>query len=327
MGDPEGGRVGGTQSFVGTVVSLWRRPWLTALEVGWRWVYGVPALTLAGREVRRVLLAATDGTLDWGRLGLDRALLNDPVGALSADPLGAVEKVAKAVELVLPGLERVGVWAVPLLATGWVVASSVGRTMVLLRADGRLHRRVGTMMGLQAIRMGVLAAVCGTWLEAVRWSSHVAVTGPIAGGGEPNLVGYCALVIVATLGIFTAWGFASWVFAAAPLLAMSEGLGVGGSLRAALRLGPVRAKLVEVNLVLGIVKIALIVLAMVFSATPLPFESVTTPEFLAWWWAGVTVLYLVWSDFFHVARLMGYLELWRVYEEQGVSTTRGIKAE
>jgi hypothetical protein len=62
------------------------------------------------------------------------------------------------------------------------------------------------------------------------------------------------------------------------------------------------------------VKIALLVLGMVFSATPLPFESVTTPAFLAWWWAGVTLIYLLWSDFFHVARLLGYLALWRAYQ-------------
>ncbi len=74
--------------------------------------------------------------------------------------------------------------------------------------------------------------------------------------------------------------------------------------------GAVEGKLVEINLVMGIVKIALIVLAMVFSATPLPFESVTTPEFLMWWWAGVTVLYLLASDFFHVARQVAYLQLW-----------------
>jgi hypothetical protein len=92
---------------------------------------------------------------------------------------------------------------------------------------------------------------------------------------------------------------------------------VAASLRAARRLGPLKGKLVEINLVMGIVKIALIVLAMVFSATPLPFESVTTPEFLAWWWVGVTVFYLVASDFFHVARLVGYLELWRAYEPEG----------
>ena len=97
---------------------------------------------------------------------------------------------------------------------------------------------------------------------------------------------------------------------------MLRDLGVAQSLRAALTLGPLRGKLVEINLVLGIVKIALVVLAMVFSATPLPFESVTSTAFLVWWWAGITVLYLLWSDFFHVARLLGYLGLWQAYQAE-----------
>ena len=83
---------------------------------------------------------------------------------------------------------------------------------------------------------------------------------------------------------------------------------------AAFRLGPLKSKLVEINLVMGIVKIALMVLALVFSATPLPFESAATPEFLWCWWIGVAVLYFIASDFFHVARLVGYLRLWRAYE-------------
>jgi hypothetical protein len=49
---------------------------------------------------------------------------------------------------------------------------------------------------------------------------------------------------------------------------------------------------------------------MVFSATPLPFSSVESTEFLAWWWFGVFLLYLIASDFFHVARIVGYLDLW-----------------
>ena len=136
----------------------------------------------------------------------------------------------------------------------------------------------------------------------------------MAAGNEPNLVGYFALVIVGSLGLFTLWAVVSWALSVAPLLAMLRGLGVGGSLAAAFRLGPLKSKLVEINLVMGIVKIALIVLAMVFSATPLPFESVATPQFLAWWWVGVTVLYLLGSDFFHVARQVAYLQLWRAYE-------------
>ena len=73
-------------------------------------------------------------------------------------------------------------------------------------------------------------------------------------------------------------------------------------------------KLIEINLVMGVVKVALVVLFMVFSATPLPFESVTTPAFLLWWTAGIGVLYFVASDFFHVARQVAYLELWQAYK-------------
>ncbi len=300
-----------TQSFVGTLSACRRRPWLTGLEVLWRWVFGIPALWIVGTKLKESLLAATDGTLDPAKLGLDKALLNDPVGALTADPMGAAGKLTAAVGLVLPGVLQVGVWLAPLLLVVWVIVSSLGRTAVLRRADPALHARPLTMMVLQAFRIAVLAALFVVWFRLMAWSSHVAVSGPIAVGAEPNLVGFCALVIVLSLGMFIAWSTVSWWFGMAPLLAMLNGTGVVASLRNAGRLRGLRGELVEINLVMGIVKIALIVLAMVFSATPLPFQTVTTPEFLAWWWAGVAVLYLIGSDFFHVARLVAYLTLWR----------------
>jgi hypothetical protein len=142
------------------------------------------------------------------------------------------------------------------------------------------------------------------------------VTGPLARNQEPNLVGYFAIVIVGTLAVFVAWLALSWLLSIAPLLAALRGTGVAASLRGALRLGPLRGKLVEINLVMGIVKIALIVLAMVFSACPLPFESVETQTFLVWWCAGVTLLYLVASDYFHIVRLEAYLALWHVYDRE-----------
>jgi len=101
-------------------------------------------------------------------------------------------------------------------------------------------------------------------------------------------------------------------------LAMQRDLGAGASLTAAFHLGLVRSKLVEINLVMGIVKIALIVLAMVASACPLPFESVTTPEFMAWWYAGVAILYLIVSDFFHVVRLVSYMKLWKASDGDSI---------
>jgi hypothetical protein len=196
-----------------------------------------------------------------------------------------------------------------------VVVSAVGRTVVLRRVDGRLHRQVGTLIVLQAVRVVALLGSFAVWFWCMERVAEWTVTGPVAAGDEPDLVGYFALVIVVTLGLFTLWAVVSWAVSVAPLLAMLKGLGVAGSLAAAFRLGALKSKLVEINLVMGIVKIALIVLAMVFSATPLPFESVTTPQFLAWWWIGVTVLYLLGSDFFHVARQVAYLQLWRAYED------------
>jgi len=70
---------------------------------------------------------------------------------------------------------------------------------------------------------------------------------------------------------------------------------------------------------MGIVKLALLVLAMVFSATPLPFESVMQGAPLYFWWGLVTLLYLIASDFFQVARLMAFVQFWRLWSEAKVN--------
>jgi hypothetical protein len=297
------GTVRGTQSFVHTLSECWQRPSLTALEVLWRWAYGVPTLLVLRYEAIRIL---QETPIDFAAL---RSMT-------VVDPMGSATTLAKALEVLLPVVLRVALWLVPAMVVAWVVTSAVGRTVVLRRVDGRLHSRVGTLIVLQAVRVVALLGSFGVWFWCMERVAEMTVTGPVAAGGEPNLVGYFSLVIVATLGLFTLWAVVSWALAIAPLLAMLRGLGVGGSLIAAFRLGPLKSKLVEINLVMGIVKIALLVLAMVFSATPLPFESVTTPEFLFWWWAGVTVLYFLGSDFFHVARQVAYLQLWRAYESE-----------
>ena len=314
-----GGEVRGTQSFVRTLTSVWGRPRLTALEVAWRWVFGVPALWLVISHARRVLLAATGGTMEMARLGLDHALLIDPVGALTADPMGAAGKFAGALRAVLPGIRHEVLLLGPPLFLGWVLFSSVGRMFVLATAFSReepIKAPVVPMLLLQGLRALVLGAVVWLWLALLGAVGSSVLTGPIGRGEEPNLVLYCGLVIVISIAMFTGWAAVSWPLQVAPVLAMGEGLGVVGSLREAAGLGAVRGKLVEVNLVMGIVKIALLVLAMVFSATPLPFQDVATAEFLAWWWAGVGVLWLLWSDFFHVVRLVSYVDLWRAFDSK-----------
>ena len=297
--------VRGTQSFVHTLTVCWKRPSLTALEVLWRWAFGAPAAALLAYEALGV----------WRAAPVDRAAL---ARMSLLDPMGAASTLTQVAAMLLPPSLRVAEWLIPLLLAGWVVVSSFGRVAVLRRFDARLHARTGTLIVLQAARIAAMAGGFALWFASLRAAAGDALTGPMAQGREPNLVLYCILAIAATLGLFTLWAVASWALSVAPLLAMLGNLGARASLKAAFRLGPLRAKLVEINLVMGIVKIALIVLAMVASACPLPFESVATPQFMAWWYAGVTVLYFVASDFFHVAHLVAYLDLWRSYDRGGL---------
>lgn len=301
------GTVRGTQSFV-HVISQGRKhlSW-TALEVLWRWVYGIPALAVLWYEATRILKSVP---LDMQALKSMSIL----------DAMGAAKTLMDAMVLLLPPVMQVLAWLGPVMVAAWVLVSAVGRTAVLRRVDRRLHARVGTLIVLQAVRVVALLATFAVWFAYMQWAARVNIAAPVALGNEPNLVGYFSLAIVGTLGLFSLWAIASWGLSVAPLLAMLRNIGVGKSFAAAFRLGPLKSKLMEINLVMGIVKIALIVLATVFSATPLPFETVATQEFMFWWWVGVSVIYFVASDFFHVARLVAYLELWRAYEsDEGAS--------
>jgi hypothetical protein len=95
------------------------------------------------------------------------------------------------------------------------------------------------------------------------------------------------------------------------VLLVAEDRNVASALAASVRQGPLTMQLVEVNLVLGIVKLALIVLAMVFSAVPLPFEAQMNGTALYIWWTAVGIWYLAASDFFQVARLAAFVEFWQ----------------
>jgi hypothetical protein len=288
-------RLRGTQSLVHIFAYCWSRPSLLFIELAWRWLYGAPALVLMYYEGAKLFasvpLAAT-GVYDFSLEDTDRATVI----------------VANVWEVLTPPLFHLLWWLAPLLGLGWALASGIGRSFVLRRYDPDLPFRPATLSGLQTARVAALGLSFVAWFKAIQWSANTAL-----GGGEPNLVFYFALVICISLGIFTFWALISWVFSVAPLIALLENKNAFACLGRSLRLGPLTSKLVEANLVLGIVKLALVVLAMVFSATPLPFTSVMVGTPLYLWWAAVTLLYFAASDFFQLARLVAFVRFWRIY--------------
>jgi hypothetical protein len=289
-------KVRGTQSLVQTMAGCWARPSLLALEVTWRWLFGAPALLLLYYEGARIL-AATTSQLQATRI---------QEFALQYPMQGAVA-VADAFAVLRPPVLHTALWLLPLLAVGWSLVSGVGRNFVLRRYDRTLPMKPFQLIVLQLLRVAGLGGTFIGWFLSIHWAANYALS-----GADPSLVLYCALVICFSLGIFTLWALLSWVFSIAPLLVLLEGRGIAGSLIHSVRLGPLTSKLVEVNLVMGIVKMALIVLAMVFSATPLPFEAVVHGASLYLWWAVVSLLYFAASDFFQVARLVAFIQFWRL---------------
>jgi hypothetical protein len=286
----------GTQSLVHTFAECWSRPSLLAVEVAWRWLFGAPALLLLCYEGARILAAAAS---QLEAAGIEQFTLQAPMRSAVI--------VADAIAILRPPIVHVALWLLPLLAVGWSIASGIGRNLVMRRYDSALPLKPLPLIVLQLLRVAALGGSFAGWFLAIHWAADFALS-----GAELNLVLYCALVICLSLGAFTLWALLSWIFSIAPVLVLLEDCGIGASLRRGLRPGPLTSKLVEVNLVMGIIKLALIVLAMVFSATPLPFESVMQGPPLYIWWSFVTLLYLAASDFFQVARLVAFVQFWRL---------------
>jgi len=291
----------GTQSLVGQMGWIWAHPLITAIEIGWRWVFGIPFLAVCWMEAQRVFAALPPEAAG--------------VNAINAqNPWQAALQLARVWELYQPHVNASLRWLTPAAAVVWILVSGVGRGLVLKRLDPELAARLGmrpfAMMALQAGWLAVLGAVWLGWLRSMAWVSATHITM----GGEPDLVGYAFWAVFLSLGFFTAWALVSWPLTIAPVVMLLEGRSAIAALGQSLRLGKVfTGKLVEINLVMGIVNLALIVLAMVLSAAPLPFSDELGADALHAITALAVVFYLVASDYFQVVRLKGFVEFWKMF--------------
>jgi len=291
----------GTQSLVGQMGWVFVRPSLTLMEVAWRWLIGIPLLAACRIQVQRILT----------ELPLENAGVTN---INFQNPWIAAVRVADAWTLYRPHVVAVlPLIAVP-AAVGWAVISGIGRNLVLKRMERSLPFRPVAQILLQAAWLGLLIAICWGWFASIGWAAATHIT-PTA---EPDLVGYFIWAIFLSLGFFTLWALVSWVLSIAPLLVLLEERSALSALGQSLRLGRAfTSKLVETNLVMGIVKLALIVLAMVFSSVLIPFSDEVGAGALHLEWVIVSVFYFVASDYFQVVRLKGILEFWRAYRAPG----------
>ena len=307
---PNASTLRATQTLVSHMSFCWQHPSVVAIEIAWRWLFGVPFLLILWGKAQVILTQIPPETTALSRLNGQNPWVSS---VLLADAAGVYQPaVVEALRTILP---------VAILA--WAILSATGRTLVLWRMNSIDAQESATtsvafppsrlpgMIALQALWLVVLLGCFWLWYRGVSWAGVTHITS----SAEPNLVAYLCWLIFFSLGFFILWAVLSWTLAIGPvLLFQRSAANPVVALRQSFRLGKTfSSKLVEVNLVMAIVKIALIVLAMVFSAAPLPFSDQFGPDFMHVLYIAIAIAFFIANDYFHVVRLRSFVSFWRHY--------------
>ena len=294
---PAGGPVRGTQLLVEHMGTVIRRPALSFLEIGWRWLVGVPFLCVFWMEWQKVLSVYPVTASGFTQVDT----VNPWIGMVQ---MGGVWKYYA------PHAAAILHWLLPMAAVAWIVVSAVGRNLILMCMNPGARFRPLAMMLPQGLWLGLAALTIWGWYASVQWT---AVT-HFHPGVEPELVGFFIWSIFLSLGFYTAFALLSWPFSVAPILMLLEKRSALSALRQAFRLGRGFAgKAAEVNLTLGVAKLGIIVLALVLSAAPLPFADELSPGALRLVTAASFLFYMVANDYFQVVRLRAFVEFRKIF--------------
>src|SRR5208337_2568957 len=101
----------GTQSLVSQMGWVFARPLLTAIEVLWRWTFGIPFVVVALFEAIKILIALPPASSGLSSL--------DP-----QNPWVASVQLSNAWALYQPHIVEVLRWLLPVAALVWIVVSA-----------------------------------------------------------------------------------------------------------------------------------------------------------------------------------------------------------
>jgi len=274
-----------------------RHPAVVALEVGWRWLFGIPFLLVCWMRLQYVLTVLTPEEAGLTNLN-------------SQNPWAAVGQLSRAWWQYQPLIAHELRTLAPVAAIAWVLISAFGRNVALKVAEPGIRFRPAAMVMLQTAWLIVFGGICVGWFRSIGW---VAAT-HLRGANEPDLIGFAIWLIFLSLGFFTLWALLGWIVSVAPVLMLLEECSAPSALRLAFRLErPFTSELFEIGMVMGIVNLALIVVAMVLSAAPLPFSDELGGNALHVVWAGATIFYLIAHDYFQIVRMKCFIQFWKIF--------------
>jgi hypothetical protein len=273
-----------------------------ATEVGWRWLFGIPFLLECRVRFERILSVLTPEDSGLANINAQNPWL--AAGQLSRVWWQYEPLIAHELRSLLP-----------VAALVWIAISGVGRAFTLKVAVPGVRFRPFAMMGLQAVWLALFGSVCWGWFRSVGWAAATRFS-----RSDPDLIGFAIWLIFLSLGFFTVWALLGWTVSVAPVLMLKEDRSAPSALVQSLRLGkPFTSELVEIGMVMGIVNLALLVVAMVLSAAPLPFSDQLGGDALHVVWTAAAVFYLIAHDYFQVVRLKCFMRFWEIFRGGVVS--------
>ena len=273
-----------------------RHPGIVALEVGWRWLFGIPFLLVCWSRLLHVFTELTPQESGLSDI--------DP-----SNPWIAAGQFSRAVAKYEPLIAHELRWLLPVAAVAWILISAFGKNLALKQMHPGIRMRPAAMLALQTAWLALFGGVCWGWFSSVSWAAATHFR-----GDEPDLIGFAIWLIFLSLGFFTTWALLGWIVSISPVLMLIEERSVGSALRGTMHLGRAfTSELVEIGMVMGIVNLALVVVAMVLSAAPLPFSDELGGGALHVVWAGAIVFYLIAHDYFQLVRLKCFVEFWKIF--------------
>lgn len=267
-----------------------RDPALLLIEIGWRWTFGAIAIVVLWLSIFAVL----------GNVPVDSRFLSTS-SALSA--WEAAQRIASTAIALGRSLLRVGIAVSLFLALCWIVLSSLGRRATLARPALAPGADLRLCMAVSVARAGVSFAAVLAWIVAGMVAGFLGTA--VSGDSVPNVAVMLVILLPAFVLIVTAWATLNWYLSLAPILAISGKRKLAAGVWEFAR--DSRDRLVEVSLVSGIIRGALFVVALMLSFAVAALVS--NPRLLAADLIAISLLYFLWADFVHMARLCAYAKL------------------
>jgi hypothetical protein len=193
---------------------------------------------------------------------------------------------------------------VPALLILWVIAASVGRAAVLTRLLGpeRTNLNWRGFIGVHVFRAASILALAAAYLGC-------AIIAGLFAGPDPNMLLVTLIFLVLFAIAVLGWLWVHWVLSLAVIYPVRDAAGTWSSVRSALQL--VRKNGKELSGIAATNGTARTVAALVFTflgLLPIPLYHVAPDLFVAIEIV-IILVYCVLSDWFLLARSVGYLEV------------------